>query len=163
MSPVCIFFTGLLETGVEDKQGKNVKPPCWLNIKKNCLVMSILCSLMALTFWKCPKLQQQQKKPSNLWICFCLLIQQCIGGCHNLFVKEPCCYQSCWLHTKLKYNRKSWFNIFTKIPQQDKTNRNTKTKEVRKVVSNRYSLVDIPNHAAGVEDGVWHFFILFSC
>ena len=30
-----------------------------------------------------------------------------------------------------------------------------KTKEVRRVVSNWYSLVDIPNHAAGLEDGVW--------
>ena len=34
----------------------------------------------------------------------------------------------------------------------------TKTKKVRRVVSNRYSLVDIPNQAAGVEDGAWDGF-----
>ena len=63
----------------------------------------------------------------------------------------------------LKYNRKSLFNRLTIIPQQDKTNTKTKTKKVRRVVSNRYSLVDIPNHAAGMKDGAWDvFFILFS-
>ena len=46
----------------------------------------------------------------------------------------------------------------TVIPQQDKTNTKTKTKKVRWVVSNWYSLVDIPNHAAGVEDGAWDGF-----
>ena len=58
----------------------------------------------------------------------------------------------------LKYNRKSLFNRLTIIPQQDKTNTKTKTKKVRRVVSNRYSLVDIPNHAAGVKDGAWDGF-----
>ena len=41
------------------------------------------------------------------------------------------------------------------------TNTKTKTKKIRRVVSNRYSLVDIPNHDAGVKDGAWDglFFI----
>ena len=46
----------------------------------------------------------------------------------------------------------------TKIPKQDKTNTKTKTKIVRRVVSNWFSLVDISNHAAGVEDGDWDGF-----
>ena len=37
-------------------------------------------------------------------------------------------------------------------------NTKTKTKKVRRVVYNRYSLIDIPNHAAGVEDGAWDVF-----
>ena len=46
----------------------------------------------------------------------------------------------------------------TIIPKQDKTNTKTKTKKVRRVVSNWFSLVDIPNHAAGVEDWDWDGF-----
>ena len=46
----------------------------------------------------------------------------------------------------------------TIIPQEDKTNAKTKTKKVRRVVSNWFSLVDIPNYAAGVEDGDWDGF-----
>ena len=39
--------------------------------------------------------------------------------------------------------------------------RKTKTKKSlkKKVVSNWYSLVDIPNYAAGVEDGAWDVFL----
>ena len=80
-------------------------------------------------------------------------------NCHHLLGMEACCYQSCWLHTKLKYYRKSLFNRLTIIPQQDKRNTKTKTKKVRRMVSNRYSLVDISNQATVVEDGAWVFFI----
>ena len=59
----------------------------------------------------------------------------------------------------LHLNGKGWFNRLTIIPQQKQTK--TKTKKVRRVVTNQYSLLDIPNHAAGVEDGDWDvFFIL---
>ena len=64
--------------------------------------------------------------------------------------KEACCYPSCWLQTKSKYNRKSSFNRFTITPQQHKTN--TKTKKVKRVVSNRYRLVD----------GAWDRFFLLQ-
>ena len=74
--------------------------------------------------------------------------------------KEACRYQSCWLHTQLMCNRKSSFNRLTIIPQQDKTI--TKTKKVIRVVFNRYSLVDIPNHAPGVEDGAWDGFFALA-
>ena len=49
----------------------------------------------------------------------------------------------------------------TIIPHQDKTNTKTQTKKVKIVVSNRYSLFDIPNCAAGVEDGAWEGFFLY--
>ena len=65
-----------------------------------------------------------------------------------------------WLHTKLKYNRKSLFNRFTIIPQQEKKYVKTKTKKVKRVVLNRYSLVDISNHTAGVEDRAWKVFFI---
>ena len=70
---------------------------------------------------------------------------------------------SCWLLTKLKYDRKSLFNRLTIIPQQDKKKYKTNTKKVRRVVSNPYSFVDIINHAAGVENGALDsFFFIVS-
>ena len=97
-------------------------------------------------------------------ICFSLLMHSGYN-CHHLLGMEACCYQSCWLHTKLKYYRKSLFNRLTIIPQQDKTNTKKETKKVKRVVSNRYSLFDIQNHATGVKDGAWDifFYFLFSC
>ena len=43
-------------------------------------------------------------------------------------------------------------------PQARQKNTKTKTKKGIRVVSNRYNLVDIPNHAAGMEDGAWDGF-----
>ena len=43
-------------------------------------------------------------------------------------------------------------------PKARQKNTKTKTKKVKRVVSNQYSLVDIPNHAARVEDGAWDGF-----
>ena len=120
--------------------------------KKFCLVLIILCCIKGLTFCKFLKFQKK-----NL-ICFSLLMHSGYN-CHHLLGMEACCYQSCWLHTKLKYYRKSLFNRLTIIPQQDKRNTKTKTKKVRRMVSNRYSLVDISNQATVVEDGAWVFFI----
>ena len=74
--------------------------------------------------------------------------------------KEACCYLGCWLHTNLKYNRKSLFNRLTIIPQQDKKDTKTKTKKARRVVYIRFRLVDIPDHTAGVEEGAWDGFFI---
>ena len=37
----------------------------------------------------------------------------------------------------------------------------TKTQKVKRLVSNRYSLVDIPSHTAGVENGAWDVFFFY--
>ena len=60
--------------------------------------------------------------------------------------------------TKIKQNQEGDQN------QEASKTTQIKTKKVKLLVSNQYCLVDIPNHAAGVEDGAWtFFFFLFSC
>ena len=61
--PYAKFFTGILETGFEDKQGEYENPLLIKHKKinkKNWLVMNFVCCLWVLTFWKCPKLQRKQ-------------------------------------------------------------------------------------------------------
>ena len=43
-----------------------------------------------------------------------------------------------------------------------KRNRKTKAKHDRRVVLNWYSLFDIPNLGAGVEDGAWDVFFIIN-
>ena len=70
------FFSGLLETGCEDKQGEYVKP--LLREHKKVLP----CSTFSRLFNSFDHLGMSKiaKKTSNLWIYFSLLMQLCDGG-----------------------------------------------------------------------------------